>query len=121
MGDVERLADRLILLVEGRLAASLSQGELARRLGERGVMLLSLDRRPDGLLDRVRTIAPAATWAGEELVVPGPARERPRVLDMVTASGAEIRNLVAREGRLDDLYRELLPVIDEASEPGNAA
>jgi Cu-processing system ATP-binding protein len=120
MGDVERLADRLLLLVEGRLAASLSQGELARRLGERGVMRLSLDRRPDGLLERVRAISPTAAWAAEELVVPGPAWERPRVIELVTASGVEIRNLVAREGRLDELYRELLPGFGEPSEPKNA-
>lgn len=121
MGDVERLADRLILLVEGRLVALLSQGELARRLGERGVMRLSLDRRPEGLLERVRAIAPAASWAAEELVVPGPAWERPRVIDLVAASGAEIRNLVAREGRLDELYRELLPGVGNPKEPGNTA
>ncbi|HEU5249469.1 MAG TPA: ABC transporter ATP-binding protein [Thermoanaerobaculia bacterium] len=121
MGDVERLADRLLLLVEGRLAASLSQAELARRLGERGVMRLSLDRRPEGLLERVRAIAPGASWAAEDLVVPGPAWERPRVIALVAASGAEIRNLVAREGRLDELYRELLPAIQRSSEPGNAA
>ena len=120
MGDVERLADRLLLLVEGRLAASLSQGELSRRLGERGVMRLSLDRRPEGLLELVRAISPTAAWAGEELVVPGPAWERPRVIELVTASGAEIRNLVAREGRLDELYRELLPATG-SSESGNAA
>jgi Cu-processing system ATP-binding protein len=121
MGDVERLADRLLLLVEGRLAASLSQAELARRLGERGVMRLSLDRRPEGLLERVRAIAPGASWAAEDLVVPGPAWERPRVIALVASSGAEIRNLVAREGRLDELYRELLPSIEGPSEPGNAA
>lgn len=121
MGDVERLADRLLLLVEGRLAASLSQRELAERLGERGVMRLSLDRRPAGLLDRIRAVAPGALWAAEELVVPGPAWERPRVIDLVRASDAQIRNLVAREGRLDELYRELLPKNRESTEPENAA
>ncbi len=108
LGDVERLADRLLLIVEGRLAASLSQAELAYRLGGRGVMRLSLGRRPPGLLEKVRAIAPAACWASEDLIVPGPASDRPRVLDTVRAAGGEIRNLVAQEGRLDELYRELV-------------
>jgi Cu-processing system ATP-binding protein len=115
LGDVERLADRLLLLVEGRLAASLTQSELADRLGERGVMRLSLDRRDPEILEKVRSVAPAAAWAAEELVVPGPAKDRPRVLDLVRASGAQIRNLVAREGRLDALYREL--VADNPTDP----
>jgi len=108
LGDVERLADRLFLLVEGRLAASLTQAELAGRLAARGVMRLRLDREVPDLLGKIRRVAPDATRAGEELVVPGPAKDRPCVLDIVRASGAAVVNLVASEGRLDTLYRELV-------------
>jgi Cu-processing system ATP-binding protein len=108
LGDVERLADRLLLLVEGRLVASLTQGELAERLAERGVMRLRLDRAVPDLLGKIRRVAPGVTWAGGELVVPGPAKDRPYVLDLVRSSGAAIVNLVASEGRLDVLYRELV-------------
>ena len=34
--------------------------------------------------------------------------DRPRVLDIVRDTGAEIRGLAAEEGRLDELYRELV-------------
>jgi Cu-processing system ATP-binding protein len=108
LGDVERLADRFAVLVGGRLAASLTATELKDRLSERGVLRLRLATTPDGLLRAVREIAPAATWAGEELVVPGPASLRPRVLDLVRGLGVEIRGLTADEGRLDALYRELV-------------
>jgi Cu-processing system ATP-binding protein len=108
LGDVERLADRFAVLVHGRLVATLRSTELKDRLSERGVMRLRVGSRPDDLLATVRAVAPAALWAGEELVVPGPAAVRPRVLDAVRRAGAEVRGLTAEEGRLDVLYRELV-------------
>jgi Cu-processing system ATP-binding protein len=108
LGDVERLADRFAVLVEGRLAATLTARELQDRLAERGVMRLRLDGRPPGLLESVRAIAPDAVWAADELIVPGGASRRPAVLDVVRQAGAEIRGLTAEEGRLDTLYRGLV-------------
>ena len=108
LGDVERLADRFAVLVEGRLVAVMSERELAKRLADRGVMRIRVGGRPAGLLERVRELAPQVQWAGEELIVPGPASRRPAVLDAVRAAGADIRGLTAEEGRLDQLYRELI-------------
>jgi Cu-processing system ATP-binding protein len=108
LGDVERLADRFAVLAAGRLVASLSASELKDRLAERGHMRLRVGRHDEGLLAAVRRIAPLASWAGEELVVPGEAALRPRVIDAVRGLGVEIRGLTAEEGRLDVLYRELI-------------
>ncbi len=108
LGDAERLADRFAVLVGGRLVAGLTARELKDRLAERGHMRLRVGSRPPGLLDAVRALAPAASWAGEELVVPGPAALRPRVIDAVRGLGVELRGLTAEEGRLDELYRELV-------------
>ncbi|MFN8061760.1 MAG: ABC transporter ATP-binding protein [Vicinamibacterales bacterium] len=108
LGDVERLADRIAVVVAGRLVANLSQRELVERLADRGVMRLLVDGADDGLLARVRTLEPRAVRAGEELVVPGPAAMRPAIIDLVRAHGATIRGLTAQEGRLDEFYRELV-------------
>ncbi len=108
LGDVERLADRLAILVNGRLAAVLTQRELAERLSQRGVLRLRLDRRVPGLRDKLRGVAQGATWAGDELIIAGPAETRSRALDVVRAAGAEIRGLSSEEGRLDVFYRELV-------------
>jgi Cu-processing system ATP-binding protein len=116
LGDVERLADRFLLLIGGCLAASFTRAELSRRLASRGVMRLSLEEKSPGILAAVRRLAPAATWSGDELVVPGPAADRPRVLDALREAGGRIVNLIAEEARLDSLYREIVGS-EEGREP----
>lgn len=116
LGDVERLADRFAVLVCGRLAAVLSQSELADRLAEQGVLRLRLERRVPGLLESIRAIAPKAAWNGNELVVPGCASARPAVIDAVREAGVPIRGLTAEEGRLDLFYRELVGAVGGAGD-----
>lgn len=108
LGDIERLADRVAVIVAGRLVAEFTERELAARLADRGVMRVRLEARVQGLLERVREQAPKALWFGDELIVPGAASTRPMVLDLIREAGGVIRGLTAEEGRLDAFYRELI-------------
>jgi Cu-processing system ATP-binding protein len=108
MGDVERLADRCVVLVNGRLIASLSQAELRDQLAARGVMRVRIVLPREFELGRLSAIAPEMTFQGDQLIVPGAANGRARVLDAIRAMGLEIRGLTAEDGRLDELYRDLI-------------
>jgi Cu-processing system ATP-binding protein len=108
LGDAERLADRFAILVEGRLAATLTQAELHSRLSDRGEMRLRLASVPPGLEERIAGAAGKVAWDHGELVVRAPAAGRPAILEAIRAAGAEIQALTTDEGRLDSLYRELV-------------
>jgi Cu-processing system ATP-binding protein len=107
LGDVERLADFVAVLVKGRLVAMMSERELAGRLADRGVMRVRLRARV-AVLEQLKSVSPHALWHGDELIVPGPASARPAALDVIRAAGGEITGLTAEEGRLDEFYRALV-------------
>ncbi|HET7754535.1 MAG TPA: ABC transporter ATP-binding protein [Anaeromyxobacteraceae bacterium] len=108
LGDVERLADRIAILVEGRLVADLGPRELAERLAARGLMRVRVSACPAGLLEALAPIAPDARWSGEEIVVPAPPASRAAAIEVIREAGVEIRGLTSEEGRVEALYTELV-------------
>jgi Cu-processing system ATP-binding protein len=110
LGDIERLAGLVAVIVAGKLVAQFTERDLAARLADRGVMRVRLAAPVEGLLARLREQAPKALWSGDELVVPGPASTRPLVLDLIRGAGGVICGLTAQEGRLEEFYRELIGV-----------
>jgi Cu-processing system ATP-binding protein len=108
MGDAERLADRFAILVDGVLVADIAGREMKDRLAERGSMRLRVPTLDLAMLAALRMVAPDSTLSGGELVVRGPASLRPRVIELILARGHQILDLAAEDGRLDDLYREMV-------------
>jgi Cu-processing system ATP-binding protein len=109
LGDVERLADRIAVMANGKLIVLLAQRELAAILADRGRMRVRVAGSvATMLLERIRACCPQATAQGDELIVPGTAASRPAVLDLIRNAGVDIVGLTTEEGRLEELYRELV-------------
>jgi len=108
LGDAERLADRIAVLVEGRLVGAFTERELAARLADRGSMRVRLEQLTPPVLAAAREVCPSATADGADLVVPGSAGIRPRVLERVQSAGGAVTGLTTEEGRLDKLFLELV-------------
>lgn len=106
--DVERLADRVAVLVEGRLAACLTAADLADRVAGHGLMRLQVSGLTAAALSEVRLVSPDVTAVDGRMVIRGGATERPAVLAALARHGVTITSLTVQEGRLDEWYRDLV-------------
>jgi Cu-processing system ATP-binding protein len=108
LGDAERLADRVAVIVGGRLVGLFTERELARRLADRGSMRVRLETVTPLFLRAAQEACPGAVEDGDSILVPGPSALRPAVLDRLRAAGGVVTGLTTEEGRLDVLYHELV-------------
>lgn len=108
LGDAERLADRVAVLVEGRLVGLFTERELARRLADRGSMRVRLEALTPAVLAAAREACHAAVSDGGDLIVPGSSALRPVALERIRSAGGIVTGLTTEEGRLDTLFLELV-------------
>lgn len=107
IADVERVADRVLVLSGGVLVADLPRSSLETWRDDHGTMRIRA-RGAAAALRSIRGVAESAFMDGDELVVEGPAMSRAAVLDAIRAAGLTIDSLVAQPAGLDALYAALI-------------
>jgi len=104
MAEVERLADRVGLLADGRLLALDSPDALIERYGERPRLVIDLTDELTG----APSIGFETTVRDGQLVVHDVSpTEIGRVVDRLTAAGVEPESLAWREPDMEDVYLEI--------------
>ncbi len=118
IGDVEALADRLAIVVRGKLLATMTHRELRDRLRSGGTMRLTIPGQKNSALAVARVHFPAARVAGDELIVDAAPADRASLLEALRSNGVVVGEITTADRSLDDLYRELVGQVgDDDSDP----
>ncbi|MGB8064874.1 MAG: ABC transporter ATP-binding protein [Candidatus Sulfotelmatobacter sp.] len=105
LAEVEALADRVAILVHGRLAACEPVCHFRERLTQHALMRITLcEPRADLCTLACRSGALSAEIIGTELVVTGAPVSRLQILRALEAAGAHIEHFSTEEPSLERLY-----------------
>jgi ABC-2 type transport system ATP-binding protein len=110
--EADRLADEVVLLDHGRVAATGSPTELkARHGGERVVVTVDAEAELPAAATALERVAAGAPEVDvEELLVTAPASESTRLIEVVRAleeAGVDAHDVRRREATLDDVFFSL--------------
>lgn len=105
LADVEELADRVAIMVGGRLVALKSIAELRDELMRSSRMRVVLANNSKSLLEAARTAgADDATLDGDALLVTSGPEKRLDILRAVEAAGGRVSRFATEELSLEDIY-----------------
>lgn len=105
LADVEQLADRVAILVEGRLVALQSIGALREELIRASRMRVVLTNPDERLLEAARKAAAADVMLqGDSLVMTSRAEDRLKILRAIEMAGGRIAHFATEELSLEDIY-----------------
>lgn len=105
LADVERLADRVAILVDGKLVAIESIAALREELMRSCRMRIVMINPNEKWLDSARKAgASEALIEGDSLLITSRAEDRMRVLQAIETSGGRIARFATEELSLEDIY-----------------
>jgi ABC-type multidrug transport system ATPase subunit len=105
LADVESIADRVAILLDGRLAGVEEIGGLRERMAAASRMRVKLSVPTSNLCSAARAAgASAAEIEGDCLVVTCRPEQRPEVMRALGAAGASIASFSTQEPTLEDIY-----------------
>ena len=105
MGDIERTADRVIVLENGRVA---QQGAVSGYTKETETLLLEIDDKHDEVVAALSTRGVTAVRQGALLVIEqADDAKYDAVRDALSETQARLRRLAPRKGTLTDIFRDM--------------
>jgi Cu-processing system ATP-binding protein len=117
LADVERLADRVAILVGGRLVALESIEALREGLMRGSRMRIMLAGASERWIETAMLAgATGATLSNGSLVITSLAEDRLAILESLKRAGAEISSFVTQEQSLEDIYLHHINGQNTASE-----
>ncbi len=105
LADVEQLADRVAILVEGKLVALESFNALREGLMLSSQMRVMLPEVNDKLIEVALAVgASEASWQGNSLLITSAPETRMNILAAIKAAGGDIVRFATEEPSLEDIY-----------------
>ncbi|MCM3902305.1 MAG: ABC transporter ATP-binding protein [Pyrinomonadaceae bacterium] len=109
LADVEELADRVAILVGGRLVALQSIAALREELMRSSRMRVVLTNPADGLLEAARASgAEDVTLEGDSMVLTSQASDRLEILRAIESAGGRVDRFATEELSLEDIYMKYI-------------
>lgn len=110
LAEAEALADRIIIMGEGRILATGTVAELKRNVLGKPVYTLHVAHPVEGLVEAVNDIASVlaygSTWI--RYGTDAPIRINPQIVERVSARGGKITHLSEAPQRLEEVYLRLM-------------
>jgi ABC-2 type transport system ATP-binding protein len=117
LADVEQLADRVAIMVGGKLVALQSIAALKAELIGSSRMRVVLKNPGERLLLAARAeLADSATWEGNSLVITCNAQDRLEILRSIESAGGQVEAFVTEEPSLEDIYMRYVGGRNDTSE-----